>query len=178
MYFDENNYKKNEVKNKKQFEEWEKMMKLWYKNDFYKFSNLINKNLLLSLIDKNINEYYEQIYKIRVSKIPDYEFLSVHEKNKNKNEIESSLNPYKEKMKINFHEIMNIYYNHKEILCSNFIIEYISNLFFHSIIQKFEEKIDILINNNKKEIDLKVKEAAEKIYIEISKGINLDLIKK
>ena len=42
MYFDEDNYKKNEVKNKKQFEEWEKMMKLWYKNDFYKFSNLIN----------------------------------------------------------------------------------------------------------------------------------------
>ena len=176
LYYDEEQYEKMKLNNKNFFDEWEKLMKNWYKTKFYKFSNFIDKDSLLKIIDKSIDDYFDKVYQYKISTIPEFEFLSVFSKNLKKNEIESDINNSKNKLRIKFHELIDNYIRNKAILLSNFIIEYITKEFIKLILEKFKEKSEILNNNIKKEIDSKVKEIAKQIYNNIIKGINLDLI--
>lgn len=176
LYYDEEQYTKMKTNNKKFFEEWEELMKNWYKTNFSKFSGNIDKTLLLKMMDKSIDDYFDEIYKNKISRIPGFEFLSVFEKNLKRNEIENDIEHTKKELKIKFYELIDNYIRNKETLMSNFIIEYVTKEFLNVIFEKFKEKSEILNNNIKKEIDLEVKEIAKQIYNNIIKGINLDLI--
>lgn len=173
LYYDEEQYTKMKINNKKFIDEWELLMKNWYKTNFHKFSGTVGKDLLLNMIDKSIDDYFTKVYNNRISKIPDFEFLSVFDKNLEKNKIENDISYSKKELKIKFHDLIDNFIRHKEDLMSNFIIEYITKEFLSLIFKKRKEKSEILYNNIKKEIDLEVKEIVKQIYNNIINRINL-----
>ena len=95
------------INNKKFFDEWELLMKNLYKTNFHKFSKTVNKDLLLKMIDKRIDDYFTEVYNYRISKIHDFVFISVFDKNLEKNKIETDIYCSKEELKIKFHELIN-----------------------------------------------------------------------
>ena len=152
------------------------MMKNWFKKSFYEFANNINKDLLVSLINSSFDDLYDDLYKKKISEIPDYELLSVFERNSYEKNFKYSLNYEKQTIIKNMDIIIENNIKNKYIIASNFIIEYLSKEYFGLISKKLKEKAEIMIQNRKDNLDLFAKETAKDIYVNIVKDIDLNLI--
>ena len=178
FFHDEKTYEESLSKIKPILDEFKKMMKNWYKKDFYELSNILNKDSLLSIINSSFEELYDELYKNKISEIPDYDILSVFDKNSYKRNIEYSLKSKKDKLIKDMNIIIENNIANKYIISSNFVIEYFSMEFFRLICEKIKGKANLFIQNKKKYLDSIAQETSKEIYSHIIKDINLDLINK
>ena len=52
----------------------------WYKTKFTEFSDIINEKELSGFIDVPLNKVYEESFKDKISKIPDFDLISKFQK--------------------------------------------------------------------------------------------------
>ena len=175
---DENTLESNKIKNKALLEPLKLVFRDWYKKTFPEFSKYIDKDEFLKFIDIPLKKYYDEAFENEISKIPDFEFLSLFHKNSHKERITKLLEPQKKELEKYFKQLIENLVQHKKPLGTSFIIEYLTKTFLNAIKDKTEKKIQISFNELKNDIELEVQNTAKEIYQNLCNGINIDLIPK
>jgi hypothetical protein len=178
IYKDDKTYENNIQKNKSLFEPMKEDFRNWYKQKFTEFSDIITESELSKFIDEPLNKVYDEAFKNRLSKIPNFDFLSKFEKDSHIKEITNVLEPEKKELKNYFNGMIKNYVEHKKALGTSFVTEYLTKEFLNVISERTKKQIEIATKTFKNEIDTEVQNAAKIIYDNLSKGVNIDLIPK
>ena len=178
LYIDDEAYEKNKIKNKELLEPLKEIFRTWYKKKFKEFSNYITEKQLSQFIDEPLQRYYDEAFKKETSEITDFELQSKFQKDAHRENINKKLEPIKNNSKNYFNLTIKNYAEHKKALGTNFVLDVLTREFLKTLKNRTEVKIQTAKKYIKKDLDLEVLKTAEEIYVNLSNGVEYNLIPK
>ena len=154
------------------------IFRTWYKKKFKEFRNYITEKQLSQFIDEPLQRYYDEAFKKEISEITDFELQSKFQKDAHRENINKKLEPIKNNLKNYFNLTIKNYAEHKKALGTNFVLDVLTREFLKTLKNRTEVKIQTAKKYIKKDLDLEVLKTAEEIYVNLSNGVDYNLIPK
>ena len=117
-------------------------------------------------------------FKKEISEITDFELQSKFQKDAHRENINKKLEPIKNNLKNYFNLTIKNYAEHKKALGTNFVLDVLTREFLKTLKNRTEVKIQTAKKYIKKDLDLEVLKTAEEIYVNLSNGVDYNLIPK